>query len=325
MAALEGRPPMQKANPEAAAHAGPLSGGGSRLKAIGLMCLAVTLFACLDSSAKFLQARSGLPTEQIVWLRFLGQLAAIVLALGLVSLPRLVRSSRPWLQGARSLLLLGSTAFNFAALIYLRLDQALTIQFLAPLLASLLAGPLLGDWIGWRRLLAILVGFCGILVAIRPGYAEVHPAVFLAFGCMLCYALFTLLTRYLSLSSSDPPETTLFLSLFAGAILYAPLALMSWQWPADTLTWVLLGLLGIFAGTGHFLFILAYRMAPVSSLSPFIYTQLAAATAIGYVVFGDLPDAWTLAGSGIVIISGLYLVHRERVRGASSPRTSPGS
>ena len=178
-------------------------------------------------------------------------------------------------------------------------------------------------WVGWRRLVAILVGFGGILIAIRPGYAQVHPAVLLSFGCMVSYALFMLSTRYLA--AYDPPEVTLFLSLGAGTLLYAPLALWHWVWPPDAIAWLLLLMLGFFGGTGHYLFILAYRNAPASTLAPFLYTQLVAATAIGYFVFGDLPDRWTVIGSGIIVASGLYLVHREHaVRAAARmPSASP--
>jgi drug/metabolite transporter (DMT)-like permease len=309
---------MQKANPDAA-----LARPASRMKAIGLMCAAVTVFACLDASAKYLQTRTGLPTQQLVWLRFLGQFLLIVLLLGALDIPRLLRTVKPWHQGFRSLLMLGSTAFNFAALLYLRLDQAVTIQFLAPMVVALLAGPLLGEWVGWRRMLAIAVGFGGILLVIRPGFADVHWAVALSFGCMLCYALFMLSTRYLS--AYDPPDVTLFLSLIAGAVLCAPLAIATWVWPKDAATWALLALPGLLGATGHYLFLLAYRLAPASTLAPFVYFQLLAVTLIGYTVFGDLPDVWTLAGSGIIILSGIYMVHRERVvRGEAVQRTSPG-
>jgi drug/metabolite transporter (DMT)-like permease len=294
--------------PPSAAPAGRTTG---HLAAIGLMCIAVSLFACLDATAKYLKAQTDLLLPQIVWMRFLGQLVVISCVVGIVNLPRLVRTQKPWHQALRSIFLLGSTAFNFGALAYLRLDQALSIQFLTPLLVALLAGPLLGEWVGWRRMIAICVGFLGILVAIRPGFASVHPAVLLAFGCMVSYALFSLSTRYLS--AYDPPEVTLFLSLFAGGLLFTPLALLHWVWPANAFTWLLLGMLGVFGSAGHFLFILAYRSAPASTLSPFVYSQLVAATAIGYLVFGDLPDGWTIAGAAIIIASGIYLLHRERV------------
>ena len=289
-----------------------------RLKSIGLMCVAVSLFACLDATAKFLVTRVGVPTAQVVWVRFLGQFVLIIVALGVVNVPALLRTAKPWHQALRSLLLLGSTAFNFAALTYLRLDQTLTIQFLAPMVVALLSGPLLGEWVGWRRLLAILVGFCGVLVAIHPGAAPIHPAVLLAFGSMLSYALFMLATRYLS--AFDPTPNTLFYSLFAGALLVAPLGIAHWQWPTDTSTWVLLAMLGCFGGAGHYLFILAYRLAPVAIVAPFLYVQLVAVTAIGYLVFGDMPDAYTMAGSLIIALSGIYLVHRESVvKGSRKP------
>jgi len=308
--------PEAHATTQAAQRAG-------RLKAIGLMCLAVSLFSCLDASAKYLQTRLGMPTAQIVWVRFLGQLVLILLMVGVANVPTLVRTAKPWHQAARSIMLLGATAFNFAALVYLRLDQALTIQFLSPLIVALLAGPILGEWVGWRRFIAILVGFTGVVVAIRPGFADVHPAVLLSFGCMLSYVLFMLLTRYLA--PYDPPSVTLFLSLFAGGLLYTPFAIMGWEWPQNELTWALLLLLGLLGGTGHYIFILAYRHGTASELAPFLYFQIVAATAIGYFVFGDLPDAWTLSGSAIVIASGLYLVHRERIVRARPSSMEPSA
>ena len=134
-------------------------------------------------------------------MRFLAQFLAMVAALGLIAVPALLRTRRLEVQIVRSFLLLGSTAFNFLALRHLRLDQTTTVGFLTPLTVALLAGPFLGEWIGWRRAIAIVVGFAGILVAIRPGIAEVNPAFLLAFAGMLCYAVFSLVTRYLAPST----------------------------------------------------------------------------------------------------------------------------
>jgi drug/metabolite transporter (DMT)-like permease len=133
----------------------------------------------------------------------------------------------------------------------------------------------------------------------------------LAFGSMLCYVVFLLLTRYLA--EYDPPQVTLFYSMLAGALLLAPWAIADWVWPADALTWALLFSMGLWGGIGHYLVILAYRQAPASTLAPFIYLGLITHTAAGYLVFGQFPDTWTLAGAAIVIASGIYLVHRERV------------
>ena len=128
---------------------------------------------------------------------------------------------------------------------------------------------------------------------------------------MLCYATFMLLTR--RLSTYDQPLTTLFLGLLAGAAAGAPIALAHWVWPQDWQQWLMLLSLGAFGGFGHYLMIFAYRYAPASSVSPFLYFQLLSMVGLGYAVFGDVPDKWTLLGSSVVIASGLYLVHRERV------------
>jgi drug/metabolite transporter (DMT)-like permease len=204
-----------------------------------------------------------------------------------------------------------TTVLNFMALQYLRLDQTITIVFLAPLVVALLAGPLLGEWVGWRRMIAVLVGFGGILIAVRPGITGVPPAVLYAFGAMLAYALFMILTR--RIAPYDPPLVTLFYSMFVGTLAGAPIAIPAWVWPSDALTWMLLLSLGVLGGGGHYLFILAYRLAPASMIAPFLYLQLLSMVALGWLVFGDVPDVWTLVGSLFVTASGIYLVHREHV------------
>jgi drug/metabolite transporter (DMT)-like permease len=285
-----------------------------RLKAIGLMVIAVGLFSGLDTAAKFLATRKGLPIAEIVWARFIGQFVLLLMfvpLLGVMSAKALFTTSRLKLQVVRSVLMVATTAFNFLALKYLRLDQTITIVFLAPLMVALLAGPLLGEWVGWRRMVAILVGFAGVLIVVRPGFSAFHPAVIYSLLAMLAYALFMLLTRYMA--AFDPPLVTLFYSMFVGAFFGAPLAIAAWVQPPDALSWLLVGSLGILGGAGHYLFIHAYRLAPASAIAPFLYLQLLTMVAFGYGVFGDLPDLWTLAGSAVIVASGVYLFHRERV------------
>jgi len=284
-----------------------------RLQAIGLMLMAVVLFSGLDTAAKYLVTREGLGVGQVVWSRFIGQFALLFLlvpAFGVMSAKALFTTSRLGLQLLRSVLMVGTTAFNFLALQYLRLDQTITIVFLAPLMVALLAGPLLGEWVGRRRFLAVMIGFVGILIAVRPGLGVMHPAVLYAFAAMLAYALFMLLTRYMA--RFDPPLVTLFYSMFVGTFGGIPFAVADWATPPDALAWVLLGSLGILGGLGHWLFLHAYRLAPASSIAPFLYMQLLTMVAFGFAVFGDLPDVWTLAGAALIVASGIYLVHRER-------------
>jgi len=298
---------MQKPTPPpAATHTAPRP-----LLAIGLMCLAWALFACLDTTAKYLGSATDLPAAQVIWVRFLGQLLAMVAALGLLAVPRLLWSRKLKVQILRSFLLLASTACNFLALRYLRLDQTTTIGFLTPLVVALLAGPFLGEWIGWRRTVAILVGFSGILLALRPGFATIHPAFALCFASMLSYAVFSLVTRYLA--AYDPAEVTLFYSLLAGTLVVAPFALAEWTWPESALVWGLLLSMGVYGGLGHYVFIVAHRYAPASTIAPFLYIALLTHSTAGYLVFGQLPDSWTLGGAAVVILSGLYLFQRERI------------
>lgn len=275
------------------------------------MCLALALFSVLDTTAKYMASVVKLPVTQVVWMRFVSQFVLIVMVTGVLAIPKLLRTRKLKHQMLRSTLMLFSTVLNFMALRHLRLDQTQTVYFLAPLVVALLAGPFLGEWVGWRRFMAILVGFSGILVVVRPGYATFDPALLLAFGSMLCYAVFMLVTRYLA--TYDAPEVTLFYSLFAGTYFMAPLALVDWVWPSGPQIWLLLASMGFWGGLGHYIFILAYRHAPASTLAPFVYLGLITHTAGGYLVFGQMPDSMTLAGAVIVIASGVYLVHRERV------------
>jgi drug/metabolite transporter (DMT)-like permease len=288
----------------------PAHAASRPLVAIGLMCLAWAIFACLDTTAKYLGTVTGMPTAQVVWMRFLGQFVAMLAVVGLVAVPGLLRTRKLGAQIVRSFLLLSSTAFNFLALRHLRLDQTTTINFLAPLAIALLAGPMLGEWIGWRRGLAVVIGFGGALVAIRPGFASVDPAVLWAFGTMLSFAFFGIVTRYLA--AFDSSGVTLFYSLLAGTLLMAPFALADWVWPADGFAWALLISMGIYGGLGHYAFIVAHRYAPASSLAPYLYVSLLTHSTAGFLVFGQVPDRWTLAGAAIVIATGLYLLHRER-------------
>ncbi len=289
-----------------------------RPRAILLMILAITFFSALDTAAKYLGLHYKLPVEQVAWSRFLGQFLALIVLVpvfGSLSLGELFRTGHLKLQLVRSVLMAATTVLNFMALQHLRLDQTITIVFLAPLVVALLAGPMLGEWVGWRRMLAILVGFCGILVAVNPAFGDVHPAVGYSFAAMLAYALFMILTRYMA--AFDPPMVTLFYSMFVGTIIGAPFALSAWHTPPDLLALVLLASLGVFGGLGHWLFLHAYRLAPASAIAPFLYFQLLSMIAFGYIVFDDLPDLQTLLGALIVVGSGIYLFHRERKTAAA--------
>jgi len=281
-----------------------------RLTGIALMCGAVGCFSFLDADAKYLGRH--LDVIEVVWARYPFAFLFALAWYNPVTRPGMLSSARPWLQLARSALLLGSTALNFFAIKFLQLDQALTIIFATPFLVAALAGPVLGEWVGPRRWAAIGVGFLGVLVVTRPGFSAIHPAALLTACGTLCYALYSLATRILARTDSN--ETTLFYSNLVGVVVMTPIVGFVWTTPDSVLIALLMLVAGALASLGHFLLIAAHRLAPASVLSPFIYSQLAWTVALGFFVFGDVPNRWTMAGAGIVIASGLYLLHRERVR-----------
>lgn len=287
--------------------------GRTRLVAIGLMCAAVLLFSALDASAKWLSA--SMDSLQIVFARYAGSMLLVLVLLNPWTRPGVFRTRKPGLQIVRSLLLLGSTALNFFAVKYLQLAETVSIMFATPLLVALLSGPMLGEWAGPRRLAAIAVGFIGVLVVTRPGISGMHPAAILsAIGCV-CYSFYALTTRILS--GHDSSETTMIYSGLAGTVVMVPLLPLYWSTPGTSLEWGLMLMTGVLGGFGHWLLILAHRLAPATVLAPFMYSQIVWMIALGWFVFGQWPDRWTFAGASIVIGSGLYLLYRERVRAKS--------
>ncbi|MGX5735782.1 DMT family transporter [Bosea thiooxidans] len=278
--------------------------------AIGLICAAVLCFSLLDTSAKWLgQSMNPL---QVVFVRYAGSMALVFILINPWTRPGVLRTKKPGLQWTRSFLLLGSTALNFVALRYLQLAETISIMFAGPLLVALASGPLLGEWAGPRRLAAIGVGFIGVLVVTRPGFGGMHPAALLTIAGCVCYAFYSISTRMLA--GHDSSETTMVYSGAAGTLATLPLLPWIWETPQTPLTWLVMAAVGAMGGFGHWLLILAHRLAPAMVLAPFIYSQIVWMLLLGWLVFGQLPDRWTFVGAGIVIASGLYLLYRERVR-----------
>jgi drug/metabolite transporter (DMT)-like permease len=280
----------------------------ARLTGIALMCGAVSCFAFLDTTAKYLNLHMS--ALEVVWARYTGGLLFPFIVSNPWTHPGLMRTTRPVLQIGRSVLLLGSTLFNFVALRYLQLDESISIAFSTPFIVAALSGPVLGEWVRWRRWTAIAVGFVGVLVVTRPTPGSFQPAVLISLGGAICYALYALSTRILARTDSN--ETTLFYSNIVGAAAMLPVVPFVWTTPTDTLVILLMVATGALASFGHYLLIAAHRLAPAAVLSPFIYTEIVLMIALGFLVFGDLPNRWTLTGAAIVVASGLYLVHRER-------------
>src|SRR5947199_605785 len=287
----------------------------SRLTGIALMCGAVACFALLDTTAKYLNLHMS--TLEVVWARYTGAFLFPFLVSNPWTRPELAITARPGLQIGRSVLLLGSTLCNFAALRYLQLDEAIALIFSTPFFVAALSGPLLGEWVRWRRWTAIGVGFLGVLVVTRSGAGSFHPAALLSLSAAVLYALYSITTRILARTDSN--ATTLFYSNIVGALALLPVVPLVWTTPSDPLVIALMVATGAVGSFGHYLLIAAHRLAPAAVLSPFIYTEIVLVTALGFLVFGDVPNRFTLTGAAIVVASGLYMLHRERkLRGSKA-------
>ena len=286
--------------------------------AIGLMCLAVIFFSILDSTAKYLGEFASIPVEQVLWLRFLTHLAF----LGILYRPKGfiagLKAKAIKVQLIRTIAMVLTTAFNFLALIYLQLDQTITIFFLSPLLVAALSGPILGEWLKPRQLLVVLLGFCGILIVMRPGLGGIHWAVIFSLASTFALAIYNVMTRYAS--RFDDNRTNQIFSPLGGAILLTPLALYNWHTPESLTVWLMLLSLGVTGGLGHWFLITAHRHAPAPLLAPFIYTGIITMPIIGYFVFDDKPSLYTGIGALVVIASGLYLWYQENSNGSKLAR-----
>jgi drug/metabolite transporter (DMT)-like permease len=280
----------------------------NRLLGIGLVSITFACFAVLDTTAKWL-VRS-LPVLELVWLRFVGHVLFTALLLAPRYGIRLLRVRNPKLQLLRGLMLFSMTGLNFWALQYLQLAETGAVQFAVPILIALFGAWLLGERLDAARWLAIGAGFAGVLLIMRPGTGGFHPAILLAIANAVLYALFNLLTR--RLAATDRPEATQFVSALSAAVLLTPAGLAVWQAPASLTEWLLIGVLGLSGGIGHWLLAVAHRFAPASVLAPFLYQQILWMTLFGWWVFGDVPGLPVIAGTAVVIASGLYLIARER-------------
>ena len=281
-----------------------------RLLGIVLMIGAVACFACLDASAKW--ANQTMDPLQTVSVRYIGSFLLVGAFFNPLTRKGLVRTRSLWRQCARACCLVVATLCSFSALRYLLLTEFTSVTFSSPLIVALIAGPLLGERIGVQRVVAVLIGFTGVLVVTRPGSHGVHPAVILAVGTACANALYSVATRVVA--AYDGPETTLFYTGLVGSLLILPIAPFVWASPTSPLTWLAMAGTAGFGALGHWMLILAHRRAPASVVAPFFYAQLLWATLLGWLVFGEVPDRWTLIGGAIVMGSGFYLLSRERAK-----------
>lgn len=281
----------------------------ARLRAIGYALAGIALFGLLDMQAKVLG--SLYPVPEVVWARYAGHCLLMLIVLGPRHGRGLVRTRRLGVQLVRGVLLLLSTGFFFAALSYLPLAEAAAISFVAPLLVTLLSIPMLGERVGWRRLTAVVVGFGGVLVILRPGGSLFTPAALLPLCTAVTYGLYQILTR--RIGTSENPVASLFYTSLVGAAVMTLVVPFAWVTPDWRHAPIFLAL-GICGGVGHFLMIRALQLAPVSLIAPFGYSAMIWSLLFGWLVFSQFPDRISLVGIAIVVGSGLYVAYRESVR-----------
>ena len=284
-----------------------LDSARNRRLGIAMVCVTTLCFSALDTTAKWLVL--SLPVFQVVWLRFLTHsllgLALLAPRYGM----RLVRVQQPKLQALRALMLAVLTGLNFWALRYLQLDVTAAIQFSVPIMIALISARWLGERLDARSWIAIVLGFGGVLLIVRPGSQAFHPAIVLSILNAVLYAAFNLLTR--RLAATELPAATQLLSAIGATVLLTPLGLLQWKTPEDWLSWMLVLSMGLVGGLGHLMVAQAHRYASAAVLAPFLYQQIVYMGLLGWLVFGHVPDVAVVSGAAIVTFSGLYLLYRE--------------
>jgi len=273
---------------------------------IALMLASVALLPVMDGLAKSMAGTFAI--AQLVFARFFFQSSVIVPLTFWQNRRELLRPSNPVLQISRGLCILAATFFFFAAIRTMPIADALALLFVAPLIVTALSPLVLQEPVGVRRWSAVLVGFVGALVILRPGLGVLQPGALLALGAGTCFAVYVLLTR--RLSHAAPPLVTLSITSLTGLAVTACLLPFVWVTPEPEHVLRFVGM-GVIGACGHYLMIRAFEQAPASLLAPFGYGEIVTATLIGYFWFGDFPDGPTWIGIGILAASGIYISMRE--------------
>ena len=276
------------------------------LRGITLLLVAEMLFATMDTIAKHLGQE--MPVPMVAWGRYAFHLGFMLMLFPGRRLKPLLKVHNVKLTLVRGVLLLFATMSFFTAIRYIPLADAVAISFVAPLFVVALSIPLLGERVGPRRWAAVLIGLAGVMVIVRPGFGDVHWAYGLMLFMALVFAIFVIVTRMLT--RTEETLSILFYAALMGTI--GTSALLPFFWQTPTLVQVgWMAAMGAIGGVSQLLMINAYKVATASTLAPFQYIQIIFAAFWGYLIFGDFPDNWVIAGGTIVIASGLYVMHRE--------------
>jgi drug/metabolite transporter (DMT)-like permease len=282
------------------------------LRGIIYIIAATSVFPLLNASVKYLG--DYYPMPQLVWFRYAGHFLFMLIIFMPTQGLTLFRTTQLSAQIGRSVLLLASTTLYFVALTFIPLATAASISFTNPFILTALSAPLLGEVIRARRWSAVVIGFIGALIIIRPGLDGFHWAGILVVGSSGCYSLYQIMTR--RIAGTDSAATTTIHTAIFGTLVCTLVVPFYWQAPQSLFHWALLVGLGVSGGLGHYFVVKAFQWAEASTVAPFGYMQLVGALILGYLVFGELPDGWTWFGAAIIVSAGLYIAYREGVRKA---------
>ena len=277
------------------------------MKAISYNLLAWAILPFMDTIAKYLSA--DISFFQITWARYFFTVFFTLPFMFFFFRKNLTWSTQPKLQIFRGLTLFCANVLFFYSISVISMAKALTLAFVAPLITTALSPIFLGEKVGFRRWSAVVIGFVGSLIVIRPGFIEFNLASVAAMGTGFFYGIYLVITR--QLHTSDSPLLTLLLTGVVGAVIGSFLVPIVWVDPTFN-QWSLLALMGIFACLGHLFLILSLKYADASKLAPFGYFEIVTNVILGYYFFGDFPHYWTWIGLAIIVCSGIYISLRER-------------
>lgn len=277
------------------------------MKAINYNLLAWAILPFMDTIAKYLS--TDVSFFQITWARYFFTVFFTLPLMFFFFRKNLKWTTEPKLQLIRGLLLFFANILFFYSISIISMAKALTLAFVAPLITTALSPFLLNEKVGIRRWLAVIIGFVGSMIVIRPGYIDFNLATLAALGTGFFYGIYLIVTR--KLHNSDSPLLTLLLTGVVGATFAS--FFVPFVWVSLSINqWFLLALMGIFACLGHFFLILSLRYADASKLAPFGYFEIITNVILGYYYFSDFPDFFTWLGLLIIVSSGIYISFREQ-------------
>lgn len=283
-------------------------------RGILFMCLAILIMPVMNGMAKALTVEH--PVAMVVWARFTGHLVAMTLVFWPGRGRRLFKSARLAFQVTRSAIMFLSNGCYIGALSIVALATASAIMFTAPLIVTALSGPFLGERVGIRRWAAVIVGFIGALIIIRPGidtpgFDASGLGIALLTVSAACFAVYQLMTR--KLSDRDSAETMIVYMPLTGAIAMSCAMPFVGVMPEGWINWLLFILVGVLGGFTQYCVTKSLEQAPASVVSPYLYGELLVAALVGFAIFGEFPDFWTWVGAAIIAASGIYIAYREGI------------